>query len=329
MAAYPSRLVPGGATGIGSLPHVDPARAARLVLRVTPELPAAPQLPNRSRHEQMIVQWLRALPEVQVDADGSFALVDTGERALNTGFDLTSHSGLLAFVATAATTGVDSVKLQCTGPLTLTFALVAAGMRVDRASQRAVELARAWGRALEALAGAQLPAAVPFLVFDEPGLVACERGHAPVSDAAATAMLADVVQATRAPVGVHACGVADVGVACAAAPDAVLVDLARLDPQRSSPSIAAHLEHGGWVGWGAIPTDQPVGETVDAHWRALDRMWGALGGRGCDPVALRRRALVHPACGLAGHGESQAERALALAVELGERVRAETATSAI
>jgi hypothetical protein len=35
---------------------------------------------------------------------------------------------------------------------------------------------------------------------------------------------------------------------------------------------------------------------------------------------LRSQALVAPACGLAGHGASQAERAMMLAREIGSRV---------
>jgi hypothetical protein len=55
-------------------------------------------------------------------------------------------------------------------------------------------------------------------------------------------------------------------------------------------------------------------------WKTLVELWCALTRRGCDPLRLRRQALVAPACGLAGHGESQAERALLLAREIGNRV---------
>src|SRR5207244_2470554 len=63
----------GTATSIGSLPHTDTRAAAAFVLRTHPDLPAAPQLPNRSPLEGMLPQWLRALPEVQVGPDGSLA----------------------------------------------------------------------------------------------------------------------------------------------------------------------------------------------------------------------------------------------------------------
>ena len=52
----------------------------------------------------------------------------------------------------------------------------------------------------------------------------------------------------------------------------------------------------------------------------LARVWCDLTRRGCDPVPLRTRGLITPACGLAGYGASQAERVLGIARELAARV---------
>src|SRR4029450_9742144 len=64
-------LLPGVATGIGSLPHDDPMAAAELVLRCLPDLPAVPQLPGRDPREGMLAQWLGGLPEVEIAPDGT------------------------------------------------------------------------------------------------------------------------------------------------------------------------------------------------------------------------------------------------------------------
>ena len=72
--------------------------------------------------------------------------------------------------------------------------------------------------------------------------------------------------------------------------------------------------------WGAIPTDRPVGEHAAPMWKTLLDSWCELTRRGCDPSRLRSQALVAPACGLAGHGVTQAERTLRLAREIGGRV---------
>src|SRR5215472_2136086 len=96
-------LVPGVATGIGSLPHDDPVAAADAVLRCLPELPAVPQLPGRDPREGMLAQWLGALPEVEVARDGALTVLGSSDAEPDCTFDEHAHSGLLAFVDAAAT----------------------------------------------------------------------------------------------------------------------------------------------------------------------------------------------------------------------------------
>src|SRR5262249_43747550 len=95
-------LVPGVATGIGSLPHDDPVVAAELVLRRLPELPAVPQLPGRDPREGMLAQWLGALPEVEVAPDGSLAVLGDSDLEPECVFDEHAHSGLLGFLDVAS-----------------------------------------------------------------------------------------------------------------------------------------------------------------------------------------------------------------------------------
>src|SRR5207248_9968156 len=91
-------------------------------------------------------------------------------------------------------------------------------------------------------------------------------------------------------------------------------------------ALGAFLSAGGWVAWGAVPTDAPVSDDVSFLWRRLLGVWSDLVRGGCPSLPLRERVLVSPACGLAGHGRTQAERTLTLTGQLGDRVR-EQATS--
>ena len=105
-----------------------------------------------------------------------------------------------------------------------------------------------------------------------------------------------------------------------AGPDVLSLPVAlagSLDPA----SVTSFLDRGGWIAWGAVPTDAPVSDNVSFLWRRLVSVWCDLVRAGCPSLLLRERALVTPACGLAGHGISQADRALGLASELGQRVR--------
>ena len=84
--------------------------------------------------------------------------------------------------------------------------------------------------------------------------------------------------------------------------------------------LARHVDADGWIAWGAVPTDRPIGDSADALWRRLAGVWCELTRRGCDPVRLRTRGIITPACGLAGHGLTQADRALRLAADIAGRV---------
>ena len=88
----------------------------------------------------------------------------------------------------------------------------------------------------------------------------------------------------------------------------------------SAAAINIHLERGGWIAWGAVPTNEPLGTDADRLWRRLSAVWCDLVQSGCDPIQLRQQAMVTPACGLAGHGPSQAARALKLAQTIAARV---------
>jgi hypothetical protein len=84
--------------------------------------------------------------------------------------------------------------------------------------------------------------------------------------------------------------------------------------------LAAFLEAGGWVAWGAVPTHRPVTDQADRYWRDLSTVWCGLVQAGCDPLRLRHQALITPDCGLALHDPDQAARVLDIAAELAFRV---------
>ena len=146
-------LVPGVATGIGSLPHTDPRAAAEVVVRCLPEFPAAPQLPNRDPREGVLAQWLGALPELEIAPDGTVTVLGASNAAPECRWDTHAHAGLLSFldVAAALDTPPVRVKAQITGPLTLGVALVDAGVEPARAFRRAAVATRAWAVAMEEL----------------------------------------------------------------------------------------------------------------------------------------------------------------------------------
>lgn len=92
------------------------------------------------------------------------------------------------------------------------------------------------------------------------------------------------------------------------------------DVTGSAGALGAFLERGGWVAWGAVATNEPLGEQPSRSWRQLSAQWCELVQSGCDPVLLRRQALVTPVCGLALHDVAQAEHVFALTRRLAEKI---------
>jgi hypothetical protein len=320
----PDRILASGiATAIGSLPHRDAATAAALVLRCLPELPAAPELPMRTPLEGVVAQWARAIDGIDVQPDGTLTQVSklSGRAEIDAAFDADAHGGLLTFLDVAAAQPIPPrrVKVQCAGPLTLGVALVEIGVDPAIAFRIGARTARAWARALETLVGSRLPGAAIVMCFDEPALVRFGGGNPPLDREAATDILSTALAAPNCLTAVHVCGRGDLRLALAAGPRLVHFDIDTLDIDDAS-SLSRFLEGGGWVMWGAIPTHRPVGEQAAPLWKGLLDTWCELTRRGCDPARLRSQALVAPACGLAGHGVSQAERAMMLAREIGDRV---------
>lgn len=326
-------LSTGMATSIGSLPHADPDAAASAVLERHPDLPAAPQLPVRSAREGMIAQAAHGIPGVTVLDDGSLRVdVSAIESAAAEGahLDPSLHvpeaGGLLRFLGHISGRR-GPVKVQLTGPVTLGLALVRSGVPSRSAFAIAADAVPARARELLDQVARHAPGAPVVVFVDEPSLAVIEHPGFPLPRHAVVDLLTAALASLHgaAATGIHCCGPTDWRLVVEAGPDVLSLPVAlagALDPS----ALGAFLARGGWVAWGAVPTDAPVSDDISFLWRRLLGVWSDLIRGGCPSLPLRTRALVTPACGLAGHGPSQAERVLTLTAQLGERVR-EQATS--
>ena len=320
-----SILRPGVVTSVGSLPHVDPAEAARFVLEAHPVLPAAPQLPRRSPLEGMVAQAARGIHGVWVDESGALDLdVDRLDPAAPVAacFDAESHAGLLGFLdAVAGRTA--PAKFQLTGPITLALALVDAGAPVGIALDVAAGAVRLHAASLVSLVRRTLPDAPLLVVLDEPGLARATGDRnlgLDIEDVVDRLSSALAVLEEEAVTGVHCCAPTEWQLASSAGATLLSMPVEREWLLAGAGAINAHLERGGWIAWGVVPTHEPLGTDPDRLWRRLSTTWCELVQAGCDPIQLRTQALVTPACGLAGHGVSQAAQALELASKVAERV---------
>jgi methionine synthase II (cobalamin-independent) len=325
----PIDLRVGLSSSIGSLPHTDARAAATFVLERQPKLPAAPSLPNRSGRERMIAQAAWGIEGIDVLPDGSLQLDDRAVLDARTGLrdhgiDGEPFVALRAFLGAVAGRRAP-IKLQLTGPVTLGIALQAVGVPSQRAFEVAGAAVRARALTLVAAAKETAPMAPLVLFVDEPGLTAAMHPGFPLDPNRTIDLVSGVLAAVEphATTGLHCCGAADWRVVLQAGPQILSLPL-DANAEIHAGAIGAFLERGGWVAWGAVPTTGPLGANPDRLWHHLSEEWRRLTAGGCDPVLLREQAMITPACGLAGHGEAQADLVLSLCNQVARRVETQT-----
>ena len=298
----------GVATAVGSLPHTDGDAAADFVLELLPDLPAVPSLPRRSPAERILAHGLVGVRGIAIDEDGDVRVdVDRLDplAAVVLDPDHDAFGGLRAFLAAAVgRRGPDQV------------AGGRAGHHGPRARPRGAPPALAFDVAVRAVrehlrtvrqwVADALPSCPQIVVIDEPGFSGVMEPGFPIPPDTAIDLTSGALAAIeqQAAMGVHCCAEGDWAAVAATGPTILSVpaDAALLEV---AGHLSSFLDGGGWIAWGAVPTDRPVGTASDRYWRDLSALWCSLVQLGCDPVRLRNQALVTPACGLALHDEAR------------------------
>ncbi|HVX17554.1 MAG TPA: hypothetical protein VHA73_05935 [Acidimicrobiales bacterium] len=322
----PEAVLAGGSpTSIGSLPHVDPAAAVAFELAQHPELPAAPTLPTRTPFESMLVQAGWGVPGVSFTDDGALVVQPSqlDPDAPTDDVELVGEpfATWRAFCEAVGASGRQGpVKLQLTGPVTFGLALLDGGAPLDVAFRVAATAVRDRVQALVGLARRSF--GVPIVLFlDEPALAGGLRAELPIDADTTIDLLSAALAAVErhAVTGVHCCGPADWRLVLNAGPQVLSLPV-DAGAAGAAGAFSQFLEGGGWVAWGAVPTAAPLGERAGRYWKLLSGQWCELVQGGCDPVQLRRQALLTPECGLALHDLAQAEHVLTLVRDLSNRM---------
>ena len=318
----------GVASSIGSLPHTDHTRGRDLRPRAaaTPARRTVPAEPFRHGADDRPAAWgisgLRVLPDGSLQLDDP--MLDPRTPLTTAGIDGEPFVGLRAFLGAVAGRRAP-IKLQLTGPVTLGIALLNLGVPASRAFAVAGSAVRARARTLVAAAQETAPMA-PLVVFVD--RARAHRRHAHRLPARAQPHHRPRVEHARHPrahavTGLHCCGMADWPVVLQAGAQIL-----------SLPLDCGAIEHAGsWApssraaaaspGAPCPPTGRwaPPPERL---WQQLSAEWCSLTQGGCDPVLLREQALVTPACGLAMHGEAQADLVLRLTNQVARRLGTQT-----
>jgi hypothetical protein len=291
------------------------------------ELVVIPSLPRRSPAEAMIAQAVVGMPGVTLGQYGSIAVdVDRLEAGVPvvTALDGDGFVGFRTFLEMASAAGIagDPVKWQFVGPVTLGVALTRAGAPVDVAFDMATRSVRAHVRALAAAVARALPGSPQLVVLDEPWFAELMSDDFPIPPDAAVDMLSSAMAAVTpwGAAGVHCCASSDLASLLASGP-AVLSIPATRELAAVGGYLQRFLEGGGWIAWGAVATDGPIGVTAGRAWHQLSGLWCEMVQRGADPVLLRRQSIVTPHCGLGMHSPPVAERVCQMVRDISRRVR--------
>jgi hypothetical protein len=329
------------ATGVGALPHTDPAAASRLVSSLFPRFPFVPTLPLRSLLERIVFNDSSHLPGRKVIGERLF--VNT-KKDLSTEMEriyldflerniapyATAREYASVFPEMMAHPPAHSLVFKCqiTGPVTF-------GMQVTDCDKRPLFYDSQYADVLGKLLGLQAAwfetemrrhtsAEETLVVFNEPYLASFGSSVVPLDRETVMSSLTDAASLLEGGYGIHCCANTDWGFLLSLDPAVLSFDAYLLAKEflLYSEEIAAYLERGGVIAWGIVPVDLPV-----FLQESPDSLFGrilAIRSRLEEYVSLEtidRQSLITPTCGIQFGDEKGAEGILAATKALSEKCR--------
>jgi len=326
------------AMAVGSVPYSDPETAIALVMGSTPEIPTWPQLPRRTFHENMFVQFTEGFPGVRLDeereriyvldelpTDELLTFVEALEAGDPSRFAISPDYAAALPLLKQALTQCDPpfVKGQVTGPISQGLALPREDRRAllydETLRDIAVNLIVMKARWQADLLSRWASGAVPLIMVDEPSLTQMGSAFVSIPEDIAFPALKQCLDALGCLTGLHVCGATDWG-----ALSALPVDVLNFDAADHMQALLTHREavatflgEGGMLAWGVVPNDARSWEkTPEETGTAVLEGAEALAEAGGQSVeAVLEMSFVCPACGTGALTPVLAERCFALSSE--------------
>ncbi len=327
-------------TVIGSMPHTDPSEACSQLTRYLKDIPAWPQLPNRSFLENMYVQYSQGFPGVVLKENSIYVdrsqdldkpLEQLYAAYLDNDFDKYPVSpdyaaGLHTFLNLENLSPL-AVKGQVTGPVTW-------GLTVTDENKRAIiyddVLGDAVAKFLRLKASWQEKALSQIskntiIFIDEPYMSAYGSVGVQLSKERIISLLEEVFSGINGLKGVHCCGNTDWPVLLATSTDILSFDAYNYAQSLSlyPAEVKKFLERKGTIAWGIVPNEAEAlaKETATSLKDRLEEAMAPFTRNGVHFKQLIEQGLLTPSCTLASLTEEAAARALELLVELSIAIR--------
>ncbi len=328
-------------TVIGSMLHTDPFEACSLVTRYLKDIPAWPQLPNRSFLEDMNVQFSQGFPGVvvkenSIHIDRSQDLAKPLEQLYTAYLDNDFNkypispdyaAGLHTFLNLENLSPL-AVKGQVTGPVTWGLTITDENGRaiiyndvMSDVVPKFLRLKASWQEKVLSQISRNT-----IIFVDEPYMVSFGSAFVSLSKEKVVSLLEEVLGGINGLKGIHCCGNTDWSVLLETS-----IDILSFDTYNYAQSLSLYpseiknfLRRKGAIAWGIVPNEAKAlaGETVASLKDRLEEAMSPFTRNGIRFKQLIEQGLLTPSCGLARlpSGEAAA-RALELLAELSIMIR--------
>ena len=322
----------GLATGVGSMPHVEPREACSLVLKYLSEIPVWPQLPKKSFLENMYVQFSEDFPGVTVEGDRIW--LDRSrdlsqpleqlysaylESRMEYGEISAKHAaGLYTFLNEARGKRLEAVKGQVTGPISFGLSVTDQNKRpllydevLADAIAKHLRLKAAWQE--KALKGV-CPKTI--ISVDEPYLSSVGSAFVSVPREQVITLLEEVLGGISSLKAIHCCGNTDWSVVLQTS-----LNILSFDAYNYAETLALYpaevkkfLNRGGVIAWGIVPNDEQAlnKETKASIGDRLEKAIKLLSTKDISYDTIKSQCLITPSCGLGSISVEAATKALEL-----------------
>ena len=326
-------------TAIGSMPHTNPEEACSLVLGYLPDIPAWPQLPNRSLKESMYIQFSEGFPgivtngdKIHIEPSASFETgleqiyMDCESNDFNK-YDVSAEyaAGFHAFLAKAKKPRV--VKGQIIGPITWGLTVTDQDGRAILYDETLAEIMAKFLRLKASWQGNALReiSTNTIILVDEPYLTSLGSAFVAIPKEKVTSLLEEVFKGIKGLKGVHCCGNTDWPILLG-----TTIDILSFDTYNYAASLSIYpnevksfLIRGGTIAWGIVPNseDALAKESSSSLYDRLGEAMAPVTRNGIKFKQILAQGLITPSCGLANLSPEAASQALELAAKLSDSLR--------
>jgi hypothetical protein len=339
------------ATGIGSMPFENVEHAVDISLSRMKIAPFWPQLPKLDLNEQMEIQYSEGMPCIHIDREKRRMYFDTSgdysERfaefyeSYMMAMDPDDGTGDCSAMAISPefSKGIYAlekrlqgrseklpfVKAQTTGPCSFALTIVDENKRAIYYNEEFRDVVI---KALAMKCRWQIQKFQPFAervicFVDEPILSGFGSStYISVKRDDVVSYLSEMIEAIHTDngiAGIHCCGNTEWSILIDAGVNLVNFDAFEFGETIAmySDHVKTHLENGGVLAWGVVPTSTAIREqTVDTLKDHFEKMMDNLASKGIDKQLITEQAVITPSCGTGSMEPDDAEKVFELTAQL-------------